>query len=221
MERAMHRQLKERYGALPAGRIEARVASFRVDAIEPSGTLVEVQSRSLGPLRTKLQCLIELGHRIRLVKPVVLRTRIIRCERADGPVSSVRMSPRRGEILDVFDDFVGLANLLGNPAIVIDLVCVSIDETRMLRKRRPGFVVLERSIRDYLGMAQIDKPLALWSLLPHPTTLPDRFTTADLAHHLNRPRWFAQRVAYCLHQSGAAQLAGKLASNRLYEKPRL
>ena len=36
-----------------------------------------------------------------------------------------------------------------------------------------------------------------------PSTLPAEFTTAELATALSLPRWWAQKVAYCLRRTGA------------------
>ena len=53
METSLHRTLKERYAAGGSGRPEVVVERFRVDAVDESGRLVEVQSGALGPLRGK------------------------------------------------------------------------------------------------------------------------------------------------------------------------
>ena len=71
METSLHRTLKERYAAGGSGRPEVVVERFRVDAVDETGRLVEVQSGALGPLRGKLRRLLP-EHRIRIVKPVVL-----------------------------------------------------------------------------------------------------------------------------------------------------
>jgi hypothetical protein len=49
--------------------------------------------------------------------------------------------------------------------------------------------------------------------------LPAAFHTADLAAALDVPRHFAQRIAYCLRETGAARVAGKRGNTHLYEWP--
>ena len=44
METSLHRSLKERYAAGGDGRAEVPVRGYRIDAIDDSGRLVEVQS---------------------------------------------------------------------------------------------------------------------------------------------------------------------------------
>jgi hypothetical protein len=58
----------------------------------------------------------------------------------------------------------------------------------------------------------------LWTLLPD--GLDEPFTTLDLADRLNRPVAFAQRVAYCLRLSGAAEQVGKRGNRLIYCKVR-
>src|SRR5271166_3644378 len=98
METSLHRTLKERYAVGGSGHAEVVIERFRVDAVDETGRLVEVQSASLGPLRGKLRRLLP-EHRIRIVKPVVLKRRVVRKSRRDGPVLSARFSPKRGALL--------------------------------------------------------------------------------------------------------------------------
>ncbi len=64
-----------------------------------------------------------------------------------------------------------------------------------------GFLV--DTARDLLSLVPIE-------LLPNP------FDTAHLAAVLERPRWFAQKVSYCLRQTGVAKVAGKRGNTQLY-----
>ena len=91
METSLHRTLKERYAAGGSGRPEIVVDGFRVDAVDQAGRLIEVQSGALGPLRGKLRRLLP-EHRIRIVKPVVLKRRVIRKSTAPwaGPVGAAK-----------------------------------------------------------------------------------------------------------------------------------
>ena len=103
MESTLHRQLKDRYGPDLGGRAEVRVGDYRADAIDPEGRLIEVQAGPLGALKGKLARLLD-AHEVRVVKPIVIERRIVRRDRADGPDRSSRRSPKRGELLDVFDE---------------------------------------------------------------------------------------------------------------------
>jgi hypothetical protein len=213
LESSLHRQLKERFGPAGGGRLEVSLEGFRIDAIAADGALVEVQSGSLGPLRPKLKKLLP-AYRVRVVKPVVLSRRLVLRARADGDDLPARMSPRRGTLVDVFDDFVGLAPLFPHPNLDVEILAVEIDELRLVRRRRPGYTVLDRRLRTVVESIALRQARDLWALLPDDLASP--FTTGDLADRLGRPLAFAQRVAYCLRSTGAAETVGKAGNRRIY-----
>jgi hypothetical protein len=218
VETSLHRQLKEQYGKSAAGRVEVALEGFRIDAIAADGTLVEVQSGPLGPLQRKLRTLLPV-HVVRVIKPVVLRRRLIRRDRSDGADLSARLSPQKGALVDVFDDLVGLARLLSHPNLHVDVLAVDIDEIRLPRRRRPGYRVLDRRLSAVVATVPLRQGQDLWSLLPD--ALPCPFTTRDLAARLDRPLDFAQRVAYCLRWAGAARVVGKQGNRWMYDRPSL
>jgi hypothetical protein len=213
MEMSLHRQLKERYANESGGRFEVRIDGFRVDAVTAEGALIEVQSGPLSPLRAKLGRLLP-EHRVRVVKPVVLQRRVVRRTRVDGADLSARRSPWRGDLLDVYDDLVGLARIFPHPNLHVDVLAVEIDEVRIPRRRWPGFRVVDRLLRDVGPTVSLSEPIDLLSLLP--VALDGPFTTRELAEKIGRPIAFAQRVAYCLRLSGAVETIGKIGNRRVY-----
>ena len=216
METSLHRTLKEQFGSGPGGRVEVAHRGYRIDAVDADGTLVEVQSGALGPLRGKLSRLLESpGTRVRVVKPVVLTRRVVRSSKGGVELSS-RQSPKRGALVDVFDDLIGLACVFPHTGLVVEVLGVAIDEVRVARRRRPGFAVVDRRLREVVERASLVEAEDLWSLLPD--GLDGAFTTRGLAHALGRPLAFAQRVAYCLRLSGAVEAAGKTGNHHVYRR---
>lgn len=215
METTLHRALKARYGPEAGGRQEVVLHGFRIDAVDPDGSLVEIQSGPLGPLRGKLSRLLA-EHRIRVVKPVVVSKRVVRRAHRDAPDLSARMSPKRGSSLDVFEDLIGVIALFPHPHLRIDVMEVAIDEVRVSRRRWPGFAVADRRLREVGAVTHLVEPRDLWRLIP--SRMPDRFTTADLARGLGRSMPFAQKVAYCLREAGASQITGKEGNRLVYKR---
>jgi hypothetical protein len=213
MESTLHRQLKERFGPDCGGRAEVRVGQYRVDAVDNLGRLVEVQAGPLGVLKGKLARLL-IEHEIRVIKPVVLSRRIVRRDRADGPDKSARRSPKRGDLLDVFDELVGLARVFPHDKLTIEVVGVSIDEIRIERRR--GWRVADRRLVEVVSTTTLRSADDLWSLLPDGFDEP--FTTLDCARTLGRPLAFAQRLAYCLRHAGAVEERGFFNRRRVYER---
>ena len=215
MEMSLHRELKARYGPERGGRSEVVLDAFRVDAVAADGVLVEVQSGALGPLRPKLRRLL-LTHRVLVVKPVVLTRRLIHRARHDGTDLPARISPKRGTLVDTFNDLVGLAGVFPNRNLRVDVVAVEIDEVRISRRRRPGYAVADRRLRSVGASVALREPDDLWALLP--VVVEGNFTTRDLAERLARPLDFAQRVVYCLRQAGTIARVGKQGNLLVYRR---
>jgi len=217
METSLHRALKDRYADGVDGRREVVIEGFRIDAIDDAGRLVEIQSGALGPLRGKLRRLLP-EHRLRIVKPVVLKRRVVRRSRRGGPVVSARCSPKRGSLVDVFDDLMGVVRVFPHSNLDIEVLGVTIDEVRVPRRRWPRYRVIDRCLGEIHDSTTLARAGDLWALLPASCAGREPFTTFDLAQRLERPLWFAQRVAYCLRLTGAARVVGKTANRLIYVK---
>jgi hypothetical protein len=215
VERSLHRQLKERYGPEIGGRSEVVLGEFRVDALAPDGRLIEIQSGPLGLLKRKLARLLP-SFEIGVVKPVIVARRVIRRDEPGGIDLGSRRSPRRGSLLDAFDELVGLARLFPHENLRIDLVAVEVDEIRVPRRRKPGYLVVDRILREVVETVQLRDGHDLWSLLP--VDLEEMFTTEELALRIGRPIAFAQRVAYCLRLCGAVEVVAKVGNRRVYSR---
>ena len=138
METSLHRQIKELYGAQRRGADRSvGLHGYRIDAVSSEGELVEVQSGPLGPLRAKLRCLLG-EHQVRVIKPVALTRRIVRRARRDGADLSARLSPKRGAVLDVFDDLIGLSTVFPHANLCVEVWGVDIDEVRVMRRPAAG-----------------------------------------------------------------------------------
>lgn len=219
METSLHRALKERYAAGGSGHPEVTLAGFRIDAVDGAGRLVEVQSGPLGPLRRKLGRLLP-EHRVRIIKPIARCRRIVRRSRRDGPNLSARRSPKRGALLDVFDDLLGVASVFPHANLEIEILEVTIDEVRVPRRRWPGYSVADRILGAIHETTCLRRAADLWTLLPGHCIGREPFTTRELADQIGRPVWFAQRVAYCLRLSVAVSVVGKSGNRRIYVRKR-
>jgi hypothetical protein len=215
MESSLHRQLKELYGGSAEDR-EVCVDGFRIDAVA-HGRLIEIQRASLAGIRTKLAVLLE-NHRVTLVKPLAARTRIVRRTVVDGPVVSQRYSPLRRTVFHLFEELVHLGSLFPHPRLQLEVVLVEQEERRLARAKRrfngPSFRVEDRLLLKVISRQTFKTAHDLAGLLPE--NLPSPFHTQDVARDASIPRWLAQKMVYCLRQSGAIQLVGKTGNTLLY-----
>ena len=215
MESSLHRQLKELYGG-SAQDCEVRVDGFRIDAVA-RGRLIEIQRASLAGIRTKLATLLE-SHRVTLVKPLAARTRIVRRIEVDGPIVSQRYSPLRRTVFHLFEELVHLGSLFPHPRLQLDVVLVEQEEWRIARAKRrfngPNFRVEDRLLLSVISKQTFKTARDLAGLLPE--NLPLTFHTQDVAREASLPRWLAQKMVYCLKQSGAIRSVGKTGNSILY-----
>ncbi|MFO0910676.1 MAG: SDR family oxidoreductase [Isosphaeraceae bacterium] len=108
--------------------------------------------------------------------------------------------------MDVFDDLVGLVRVFPHPNLSIEVIGVEIDEARRAGAGR-GYTVVDRRLREVVASQVLVEPADLWSLLPadlgsiplHDPGSGDSAGTSLLA----------QRVAYRLRLTAAADLLGK------------
>lgn len=220
METSLHRQLKEHFAAT-AEQTEVQLEGFRIDAIASSGELIEIQHAGLGALRDKTRRLLTRSrHSLRIVKPIVARKRVVTLAKRDGEVIRSRMSPKRGELIDLFQDLVHFADVFPMKRLTLEFVLIEAEEVRIdraqVRRRGKKYISLDQHLVSVGQSIELRTARDLLRLLPL-EQLPTPFDTAHLAANLQRPRWFAQKVGYCLRQSGIAKLVGKRGNSQLFQ----
>ncbi len=161
-------------------------------------------------------------HQVLVVKPIVRRKHLVKQDAKGGRVISRRLSPRRGGVLDLFAELVYFTQLFPNPNLTIDAPLVDVEEWRYPghgRRRRwsaTDYVVEDQRLLSVDQGLRLRRPGDLWQLIPE--ELPHPFHTEHLAEALKTPRHVAQRVAYCLRQTGAVTSVGKQGNTWLYER---
>ena len=81
-------------------------------------------------------------------------------------------------------------------------------------RTRRRYRVEDRRLREILSRHTLQSHADLLELLP--PELPDDFTTAEIAEFAGIPRWLAQKMAYVLRKSGAAEECGKQGNAIVY-----
>ena len=217
METSLHRELKERYAGTDA-QVEVPLGKYRIDAVVDD-VLVEIQHGSLAAIRDKIRHLVK-DHEVLLVKPLIRRKRLIKREEKDGDVVDRRYSPKRGSILDLFDELVYFGNVFPHKNLTLEIVLVDIEEWRYpghgrRRRHRDGdFVVEDRRLVEIHESRSLRTRADLWAMMPK--RLPTPFHTGHLAKRLGVKRHVAQKIAYCLRETGTAEQVGKEGNALLY-----
>jgi hypothetical protein len=201
----------------PGDRLEVPVGHYVIDLVRADGELVEIQTAGFGPLGPKLDALLD-EHRVRVVHPVAAERRIVRVD-AHGEVVSLRRSPKRATVLDVFDKLVSFPSLLSHPHLTLEVLLLREDHVRGpepgrtrsgRRTRDPG----ERRLLEILDSVVLRRPGDVLSALP---SLPGRpFSTRELATVLGCSTVLAQRTVYCLRAMDLVVPAGKRGRTPLH-----
>jgi hypothetical protein len=218
METSLHRDLKRLYGD-KNDQFEVAVGAHRIDVVA-DGRLVEIQLGSLTAIREKVRVLLQ-DHHVVVVKPIVVEKTLIRRASKGGAAASRRKSPKRGAILDLFDELVHFTRVFPHERLTLEVPLIDIEEWRYpghgrrRRWRRNDYQVEDQKLIAVHETYQFQTAADLARLMKCP--LPRRFHTGQLAESLGIRRWAAQRIAYCLRQAGAVCEVGKLGNARLYQ----
>jgi len=218
VETSLHRQLKERY-ADDQKQVEVRLGDYRIDAIA-GDKLVEIQHGSLAAIRDKIQKLVQ-EHDVLLVKPVVAVKHLVKLREKDGPVVERRRSPKRGRLLDIFDELVYFTRVFPHPRLTLEVPLVEVEEHRYpghgrrRRRRKRDHVSADQLLLDVTDVHQFSTADDLARLVPA-DELPSPFHTGHLAEAMELDRWIAQRIAYCFRKMGTTNEVGKKGNALLY-----
>ena len=225
METSLHQRMKRMY-ADDEGQVEQRVGRYIIDVIRDD-ELIEIQFSSLAAINRKIQNLVR-EHRVRVVKPLVLQKQLVRCAGKGDRVVSRRKSPKRGQLVDIFDELIYFTRVFPHRNLVVEVPLINIEEwsyptpkskQRRRRRRRPKkYTIEDQRLVEVVDTVEFKNARDLTKLLPK--GLPQPFDTGQLAAAMDVPRWIAQKVAYCLRHMDAIKPDGKKGNAILYRLPR-
>jgi hypothetical protein len=218
VETSLHRELKRFYAGDDAP-TEVKLGRYRIDVVR--GTeLIEIQHGSLAAIRDKIRALTA-EHDVRVVKPIIVRKQLVKLRRKGGKVVERRTSPKRGTVMDLFDELIYFRRVFPHPRLTLDVVLCDVEEWRYPGhgrrrwRRANAHVVEDQKLLEVHEIRTFKVGEDLTALLPK--TLPAPFHSGHVARGLELPRWIAQRIVYCLREMAIASQVGKEGNTRLYE----
>lgn len=210
-ESPLHAALKAWYGG-PDGVYEVPVNGHVVDLVQ-NGLLVEVQTANFGAMRRKIEALLK-EHAVRLVHPIAVEKWIVRVDSRKKQVLGRRKSPKAGSVDNLFEELVTFPALMMHPNFTLHVVLIREEEVRRNRPSggrrrhlRKDWVREERRLIDVVDDQLFQTPADLAARIP--ASVPERFTTADLAEAAGVPRWLAQKMTYCLRAMEVIHVVGR------------
>ncbi|MFH1942362.1 MAG: hypothetical protein ABIL68_09685 [bacterium] len=214
-EKSLHSALKDWY-VRPGDRLEAEVDGFHIDIVRRN-LLIEIQTKNFSSIRRKLNTLA-VRHPVRLVFPISKEKWIVRIG-ADGETRlGRRKSPKKGHLFQLFEELVSLPELIRNRNFSLEVLLIREEEVRRDDGhgswRRKGWSIFDRCLVEVVDSRIFKTSTDFLDLMPK--DLLDPFTTDDLAKSIDKPRWIAQKMAYCLRSMGAIDVIGKKGNAVLY-----
>jgi len=213
-ETSLHEAVKRWY-AQPGDRLEAWVDGYLIDIVRDD-QLIEIQTGNFSTIKAKLKNLIR-RHPVRLVHPIAQTKWIVRLDARGGRVSR-RRSPRRGRVEDLFLELVYIPHLMEEPNFSLEALMVHSEEELINDGRgswkRKRWSVHDRRLLDVVERTTFSAPADFKKLLP--ASLPEEFTTRELAEALKLRTNISQKMTYCLRHMELLDTIGKRGRARLY-----
>ncbi len=214
-ETSLHADLKKYY--THAGDFQEEIVDGYVVDIVRGNELIEIQTRGFASIRKKLAFLLQ-DHSVRLVYPVAGERWIVRIDN-EGVVLSRRKSPRKGRLIDAFDELMRIPAFLGNERFSLDIVLVA-DEVIWKNDglgswRRKRWSIDDRkllAVKEIFTFQALDDYARLL-----PANILQPFTVRSLANCLKCSPRLASKMAYCLRQAGLLNKVGKRGPAYLYQ----
>ena len=203
-ESSLHAAIKD-FLVMPGDRFEVPLEGFVIDIVRDD-ELIEIQTGSFGALGSKLDRLLG-DHQIRIVHPIAIESWIAR------PGKRPRRSPRRGSVLDLFEELKSLPTLLDHPKLTLEVLLIDEEQLREAG-RRGERQIMDRRLRRVRGTRRFEDLEDLAALLPIGLTEP--WTTVDLAASAAISRRLAQVMAYCLRMNDLIVEENRDRSGRAY-----
>ena len=188
-ESSLHNTLKIFYAEKYGGKTEVEADGHIYDILCSDGQVIEIQTKNLSKLSEKIKDAIEHGHKVRLVYPLVYRTRIILTSE-NGELISKRLSPKKGCIYDILRELTGMTDILLNKRFTLEVVTINMIEHRVRsaepvqtnnksRRYRKNWLKVNKRLEEVLEIRQFKTKKDYLSLLPK--ELPQEFCAKDIA----------------------------------------
>ncbi len=215
-EQPLHHGLKQ-YFAGDGGVTEVHLAGYVIDVVLGE-QLIEIQTGNFSAIRQKMKSLVR-AYPVRLVYPVAVEKWLLKEPKpGEGDGQTRRKSPKRGRVIEVFDELVSFPELMRDPNFSLEIALIREEEVREYQEdrqwRQNGWKTTERRLLEVIECKTYLTPADLARLLPE--KLPTTFTTAEMAEEMRVSRRLAQKTAYCLRQMGVLTTIGKRGRSNLY-----
>jgi len=213
-EKSLHASLKLWYSQ-DGDKIEKKVDGFVIDIVREV-RLIEIQTANFFQIRRKLVYLLR-DNPVHLVHPIPVEKWIVR-QNEKGEVISRRKSPKKGKVVDVFEEMVSIPNVVMHPNLTFEVLLTKQEDIWRNdgkgSRRRKGWSLHDRKLLEVVDNYVLASHSDFQRLIPD--SVPRPFTNRDLAKGIGRPIDIARAMTYTLRRTGAISEVGKRGNAILY-----
>ena len=214
-EKSLHAELIAHL-AQPGDILEAEINRFRIDILR-GDQIIEVQTRGLGKLKKKLAAVAD-DYQILVIYPIYQTKHIHKIDH-QGKTLSLRRSPKKGKLIEVFNELVNAPDLISHPNVSLSVIMIEGEELWLDDGegswRRNKWSISDRKLLAVLNQYTLNQPADLLDLLPK--ALPAQFTNKDLSKTLRVSPRLAGKISYTLRKVDLIQITGKQGRANLFE----
>ncbi len=214
-EKTMHRVIKS-YLELRPECHEIKVGRFHADIKNEAG-IFEIQTRSLAPLRKKLDAFLP-EYPVTVVVPLAAQKYVSWIDMETGVVSKRHKSPKKESFYTAAREIYSLRDQLLHPHFSLLLLSMETEEFRFLngwsKDKKKGSVRCDRIPLALLDEIRLSKPADYVRFLPK--QLPQTFTTAQFGAIGNIPKRSQWYVVALFCRLGLLAPCGKCGRSNLY-----
>lgn len=214
-ESSLHSSIKKWYYK-PGDRLEVKVDNFFADIVRDD-VIIEIQTKNFGAIRKKLYMLLE-NYKVKLVYPIPVEKYIIKLSPSSSVVSR-RRSPKKGSIIDVFDELVSMPDIINHENFSLEILMI-VEESIFCKDgkgswRRNGDSIVDRKLLDVTSSRVFEKKEDFAAFLPENLSTP--FTNRLLSQTAHYPLHKVRKLTYCLKKMGLIKEVGKKGNALLFD----
>lgn len=207
-EYSLHEDLKNYYKT-ETGNLEVKVEKYIIDVVN-NQQLIEVQTRNFSQIREKLQDLLELGYSVTLVHPIyeqkLFKTSI-------GDKQSVRTSPKKDNLLAIFNELVYITDLFNYTNFSLEIVFTKVEIVRKKIKTNK-YKVFDKKLLEITRKVQFTRPEDFLFIIPYDLQI--RLTTKNLMARLGIPYPLASKMVYFFAKTKLLRIIQKEGNLKIY-----
>lgn len=207
-EYSLHEDLKNYYKT-ETGSVEVKVENYIIDVVNDHH-LLEIQTRNFSQIREKLQNLLALGYTVTLVHPIY-EQKLFRT--TNGEKQSVRTSPKKDNLLAMFNELVYITDLFSYSNFSLEIVFTKVEIIRKKLKTNK-YKVFDKKLLAITRKVHFTKPEDFLFIIPY--DLQTRLTTKNLMARLGIPYPLASKMVYFFAKTKLLRIIQKEGNLKIY-----